>query len=74
MKTYFSWKTDGSTFYISFENDLKDKVLHKDNVNNQMFYKNKGKRVYLTTAQETQFEEATKESLSPAAPLHQLMR
>lgn len=48
-----------SKYYISFKNDLTDRVIYTDDFGSH-FYKKSGKVIYFTNQQEDQFREIRK--------------
>jgi hypothetical protein len=48
---YFSSSVKNQNWYISFENDIKDRLIYIDN-EGVMFYKKNGKKINLTENQQ----------------------
>lgn len=46
-------------YYVSFSNDLKDRVIYTDSFGSH-YYKNNGKIIYFSNLQEDEFREIRK--------------
>ena len=56
MKFYLVYSTKTGHYYISFENDLKDRLIYFDADNNH-FYKDGKRKTYLTVEQEARLND-----------------